>query len=179
VLLLLALSSCGAEPRDETPWATPERDAQVALTTLDAAVATSPGTGGGTTASAPASGSPTSTRNDSDASVASPPRSANDASAAPAPRNDAGSASSGASEIDDLLGGLFGGNDGGAATDAAASTSGEWKLVPGSAPECPPEPPPIPIIGGACLGLYYACDWQNAAGETYTCICDWVHWLCI
>jgi hypothetical protein len=55
----------------------------------------------------------------------------------------------------------------------------DYKLEPDSDPECPPEPPPIPIIGGACLGVYYTCNWKNPAGETYTCTCDWVHWLCI
>jgi hypothetical protein len=45
--------------------------------------------------------------------------------------------------------------------------------------DCPAEPPPIPIIGGLCAGIYYGCGWTNQSGQQYSCICDWVHWLCI
>lgn len=78
----------------------------------------------------------------------------------------------------DLLDDVFGGaGDAGFTPPAAAS--GAWKLDDGSAPECPAEPPPIPIIGGPCLGIYFSCGWTDTSGATYTCICDWVHWLCI
>jgi hypothetical protein len=89
-----------------------------------------------------------------------------------------------------LLGGLFGDagappkdasgphTDGGEFTPPP-SGGGTWKLNPGSFVDCPPEPPPIPIIGGLCAGIYYGCGWTNQSGQQYSCICDWVHWLCI
>jgi hypothetical protein len=55
----------------------------------------------------------------------------------------------------------------------------DWKLKPGSAQECPPEPPPIPIIGGLCAGIYFMCGWETSDGRQYSCTCDWVHYLCI
>jgi hypothetical protein len=83
--------------------------------------------------------------------------------------------------IDDLITGLFG--DGGAPADGGFTPppdgGGEWSLNPGSFVDCPPEPPPIPIIGGLCAGIYYGCGWTNQSGQQYSCICDWVHWLCI
>lgn len=72
---------------------------------------------------------------------------------------------------------LFGGGDGGMNPPPAGENV--WTLNADSAPECPDEPPPIPIIGGACLGIYFACGWTNQHGQVYSCICDWVHWLCI
>ena len=89
-----------------------------------------------------------------------------------------------------LLGGLFGDagappkdasgphSDGGEFTPPP-SGGGAWKLNPGSFVDCPAEPPPIPIIGGLCAGIYYGCGWTNQSGQQYSCICDWVHWLCI
>lgn len=56
---------------------------------------------------------------------------------------------------------------------------GGWKLKPDSAKECPAEPPPLPIIGGLCTGIYFFCGWTNDKGQQYTCTCDWIHWLCI
>jgi hypothetical protein len=73
---------------------------------------------------------------------------------------------------------LFGNKDAGTFTPPPDG-GGEWTLKADSAPECPPEPPPIPIIGGACLGIYYSCGWTNPAGQTYSCVCDWIHWLCL
>ncbi|MFM2418671.1 MAG: hypothetical protein RL385_3394 [Pseudomonadota bacterium] len=84
------------------------------------------------------------------------------------------------------LGNLFTANDAGVrqvSPDAGSSPppegGGKWTLNADSADECPDEPPPIPIIGGACLGIYYGCGWTNESKQTYSCVCDWVHWLCI
>lgn len=60
--------------------------------------------------------------------------------------------------------------------DAGASG---WKLNADSAKECPQEPPPLPIIGGLCVGIYWMCGWTNAQGQKYSCTCDWIHYLCI
>jgi len=103
-----------------------------------------------------------------------------DAAAGGAAGRDAGAPAS-TDEIGDLIDDLFGG--GGAAGDAGFTppdpAGGAWSLDDGSAAECPAEPPPIPIIGGPCIGIYFSCSWSNPGGEVYTCICDWVHWLCI
>lgn len=83
------------------------------------------------------------------------------------------------------LDGLFGGNgaDGGAGSPPVSGDAGEnaegWTLNADSAKECPAVPPPIPIVGGICVGVYFGCGWTNAAGQQYSCICDWIHWLCI
>lgn len=44
---------------------------------------------------------------------------------------------------------------------------------PDNPPECPDEAPENPL--GPCAGLpvYIVCTYG-----TYTCICDWVHWMC-
>jgi hypothetical protein len=49
---------------------------------------------------------------------------------------------------------------------------------PDNPPECPDVAPENPV--GDCLGLpvYLGCQWGNDE-RTYTCICDWYHWLCI
>lgn len=61
----------------------------------------------------------------------------------------------------------------------APEGGGAWKLKQGSAPECPEEPPPIPLLGGLCLGIYWSCGWENEQGQQYSCVCDWVHYLCL
>lgn len=58
-------------------------------------------------------------------------------------------------------------------------SGGAWTLNADSAPDCPAEPPPIPLLGGFCLGFYWPCGWTNASGQVYSCICDLVHYLCI
>jgi hypothetical protein len=96
----------------------------------------------------------------------------------PNPTVDAGStaASSDAGRYGDVARQL----DGGTSRSLPTGTSpGEWTLNPDSAEPCPAEPPPIPIIGGACLGIYFGCGWTHPDGRTYSCVCDWIHWLCI
>jgi len=84
------------------------------------------------------------------------------------------------------LGDLFTTSDAGtrqinpdAGTNPPPEGGGKWTLNTDSADDCPAEPPPIPIIGGACLGIYFGCGWTNESKQTYSCVCDWVHWLCI
>lgn len=90
----------------------------------------------------------------------------------------------------DGLGGLLDGDnkDGGAASGSSdgdagftppSTDGGEWTLDDGSFVDCPAEPPPIPIVGGLCAGVYFFCTWTNESGQKYTCTCDWVHWLCL
>lgn len=119
-----------------------------------------------------------------DTGSAASPRSDAGGVAAPAPSSQAGDAGRDASgslspdELGGLLDDLFGpGADAG--FTPPGPTGGEWKLADGSFAECPAEPPPIPIIGGPCLGIYFDCNWTHESGATYTCVCDWVHWLCI
>lgn len=90
-----------------------------------------------------------------------------------------------------FLGGLFGGGDGSVADagwkpppgdrpDAGSADNPEgWTLNPDSFKDCPALPPPIPIIGGLCAGVYFGCGWTSAKGAKYSCVCDWIHWLCI
>jgi hypothetical protein len=96
----------------------------------------------------------------------------------PAPTVDAGSAdaASGTGPYGDVARQVDGGTSRALPTD---TKPGEWTLNPDSAEPCPAEPPPIPIIGGACLGIYFGCGWTHPDGRTYSCVCDWVHWLCI
>ena len=49
---------------------------------------------------------------------------------------------------------------------------------PNNPAECPVGAPANPV--GSCLGLpvYLSCSWTDGA-RTYTCICDWYHWLCL
>jgi hypothetical protein len=98
------------------------------------------------------------------------------------PAMDSGAKKDGGNPLDDLIGEFF--KDSGAPNADASFTpppegGGEWKLNPGSFVDCPKEPPPIPLIGGLCAGIYYGCGWTNTKGDQYSCICDWVHWLCI
>jgi hypothetical protein len=46
---------------------------------------------------------------------------------------------------------------------------------PDNIPECPAEAPDNPI--GPCAGVpvYAVCNY----GTTYSCICDWIHWICV
>lgn len=95
---------------------------------------------------------------------------------------DSGTKTDAGNPLDDLIGSFF--KDSGAPAADASFTpppegGGEWKLNPGSFVDCPKEPPPIPIIGGLCAGIYYGCGWTNTKGQQYSCICDWIHWLCI
>lgn len=95
---------------------------------------------------------------------------------------DSGAKADASNPLDDLINGFF--KDSGAPKADAGFTAppdggGAWKLNPGSFQDCPPEPPPIPIIGGLCAGVYYGCGWTNGSGQQYSCICDWIHWLCI
>jgi hypothetical protein len=84
-----------------------------------------------------------------------------------------------------FLDGIFGGGgaDGGAGAVNPNADAGEnaegWTLNADSAKECPAVPPPIPIVGGICVGVYFSCGWTSAAGKKYSCTCDWIHWLCI
>lgn len=90
-----------------------------------------------------------------------------------------------------FIGGLIGGGDA-SATDAGwspppgqqpdagtADNPEGWKLNADSYKDCPALPPPIPIIGGLCAGIYFGCGWTSAKGAKYSCTCDWIHWLCI
>ncbi len=70
-------------------------------------------------------------------------------------------------------------DDAGTGSIPAPTDGGKWTLKSGSAPDCPPEPPPIPLLGGVCLGVYWACGWENEAKEQYSCVCDWVHYICL
>ena len=70
-------------------------------------------------------------------------------------------------------------DDAGTGSIPAPTDGGKWTLKSGSAPDCPEEPPPIPLLGGLCLGVYWACGWENEAKEQYSCVCDWVHYLCL
>jgi hypothetical protein len=97
------------------------------------------------------------------------------------PSLDAGAKDAG-DPLGDILGTIFkdsGAPDPDAGFKPPPDGGGEWKLNPGSFVDCPPEPPPIPIIGGLCAGIYYGCGWTNTKGDQYSCVCDWVHWLCI
>lgn len=51
---------------------------------------------------------------------------------------------------------------------------GDRTPSPDNIPECPKVAPENPI--GDCLGIpvYAVCSYT-----TYTCVCDWYHWLCI
>jgi len=61
--------------------------------------------------------------------------------------------------------------DAGPAPDPFAP--GDRTPDPNNIPECPKVAPENPI--GDCLGIpvYAVCSYT-----TYTCICDWYHWLC-
>jgi hypothetical protein len=53
-------------------------------------------------------------------------------------------------------------------------TPGDRTPDPKNIPECPKVAPENPI--GSCIGVpvYAVCGYT-----TYTCICDWYHWLCL
>jgi len=78
-----------------------------------------------------------------------------------------------------------GGAAGAAGTAGTAGTSADAGAdsLPGFTPaadnpkECPAGAPANPV--GSCLGLpiYVRCVYTNGA-RTYTCVCDWYHWLC-
>jgi hypothetical protein len=185
LVLLGLLSGCASGGEEGTPWDAPTGQDGTESSTADAGFSPS-SVGTGSSGSTPSTTSSSGTNSSGSASSSGSSTGGSDAvssdrdAGTTTTRSDASSASGGG-DIDDLIGGLFG--DGDAATKPPPSgdggASGEWTLEPDSADECPPEPPPIPIVGGACLGLYYTCNWRNAAGETYFCTCDWVHWLCI
>jgi hypothetical protein len=181
LLLLGVLSACASNDEQGAPWDTPAGEDGPESFTVDAALppssVVSPGTASPTRPTTPPSSSAGSSSSGTSSSGTAVSSSDRDAGSSP-PRNDAGGAAGGG-DIDDLIGGLFGDGDAAARPSGDGGMSGEWTLDPDSAEECPPEPPPIPIVGGACLGVYYTCNWRNAAGDTYFCTCDWVHWLCI
>jgi hypothetical protein len=87
-----------------------------------------------------------------------------DAGVATPPMSDAGGLDLGGLED------LFPTGDGG----APLGTPGDRTPSPDNIPECPKVAPENPI--GDCLGIpiYATCSYT-----TYTCICDWYHWLCI
>lgn len=179
--LLALLSACADGPDAELP--DPPADAGVTIVEREATTAPSPPSSGTTgpaqsagadsslPAQAPVSGS---SGTDAGTEAVTSAREAGTRPTSP----DAATGTPSQNEIDSLIDSLLGASDGGSA-NGDGGASGEWKLEPDSAPECPADPPPIPIIGGPCLGIYYFCGWKNPAGETYTCTCDWVHWLCI
>ena len=53
-----------------------------------------------------------------------------------------------------------------------------FTALPSNPATCPTGAPANPI--GPCVGVpvYTTCAYTNGARQ-YTCICDWVHWLCI
>jgi hypothetical protein len=173
------LSACGSGPSDEDVNldAQPGSDAQVSFPEFDASVAQVPvSTGTSTSPVRPGSSSGTTSSSSTSTTAAS----SSDAGTRPSAAGSDASAQSGSADIDGLIGDLFGDSDGGFKPPPGdGGASGDWKLEPDSDQDCPPEPPPIPIVGGACLGLYYTCNWRNSAGDTYFCTCDWVHWLCV
>jgi hypothetical protein len=142
-------------------------DASTPSTTYDASVP-----------STPSDASTPSTTQDSSA-----PKDASTAKSDASSALDSGAKADASNPLDDLINGFF--KDSGAPSPDASFNpppdggGGAWKLNPGSFQDCPKEPPPIPIIGGLCAGVYYGCGWTNGAGQQYSCICDWIHWLCI
>jgi hypothetical protein len=70
-------------------------------------------------------------------------------------------------------------DDAGTGSIPPPTDGGKWTLKSGSAPDCPPEPPPIPLLGGVCIGFYWQCGWENEAKQQYSCVCDLVHYLCV
>ncbi len=180
---LALLAACADGPDGEQP--DPAADAGITVVEREAGAPTSTPSSGGTTgpvqsarddSSVPAQ-TPTSATSGTDSGT-QPASSTRDAGTRPTSA-DTASGTPSQNEIDSLIDALLGATDGGSSASGDGGASGEWKLEPDSAPECPADPPPIPIIGGPCLGIYYFCGWKNPAGETYTCTCDWVHWLCI
>ncbi|MFM2418151.1 MAG: hypothetical protein RL385_2874 [Pseudomonadota bacterium] len=171
---LAALAACAEVPAgDDSP------SADAATAAPDAGGSPSPSDAG--TASSP-SFTPTTATGGSTVKPAAPSK---PATGTASPVADA-STGSGLEGIATNLGSLFTTNDAGvrqvnpdAGTNPPPAGGGKWTLNADSADECPDEPPPIPIIGGACLGIYYGCGWTNESKQTYSCVCDWVHWLCV
>ena len=50
---------------------------------------------------------------------------------------------------------------------------------PNNIPECPATAPENPW--GPCVGVpvYATCDYGTSPAPFYTCICDWIHWICV
>jgi hypothetical protein len=56
-----------------------------------------------------------------------------------------------------------------------SSNPADYKPAADNPDECPAEAPENPL--GPCIGqsIYVVCNY----GATYSCVCDWVHWICI
>lgn len=149
---LLLATGCGEEipaPGDIPDWGTGEQDS---------------GTSPSTDASSPSETPPPWVWPDASSPTQPDPGPGTDPDVGPAPVSDAGTEQP--IPLDD-------------ASVPPPTDGGKWTLKAGSAPECPEEPPPIPLLGGLCLGVYWSCGWENEAGEQYSCVCDWVHYLCL
>jgi hypothetical protein len=186
VLALAALPCCAEAGMDEQlfdssvfpgnqPVSTPPVTYDASSTPAVTVDASTPWTGSQTDAQSTAGLG--GVRNDGGSTSSKP-----DASSSIDAGRDAGAGAGDLAGLGGLLGGLFG--DAGAPPKDAGFTpppdgGGAWKLNEGSFVDCPAEPPPIPIIGGLCAGIYYGCGWTSQSGQQYSCICDWVHWLCI
>jgi hypothetical protein len=50
---------------------------------------------------------------------------------------------------------------------------------PNNIPECPATAPENPW--GPCVGVpvYAVCEYGEAPAPLYSCICDWIHWICV
>lgn len=55
----------------------------------------------------------------------------------------------------------------------------ELEPSPNNVAQCPDKAPADPW--GPCLGVpvYAVCDYGTAPAPYYTCICDWIHWICV
>jgi hypothetical protein len=74
--------------------------------------------------------------------------------------------------------GVIGGAGGGAPLVPPPTDVTTLPPSPDNPPECPAVAPENPV--GDCLGLpvYLSCSWSDGT-RTYSCVCDWYHWLCV
>ncbi|MDH5674824.1 MAG: hypothetical protein OEZ06_22030 [Myxococcales bacterium] len=70
-------------------------------------------------------------------------------------------------------------SDPAAAATPAFTSLADLEPSPNNIPQCPATAPENPW--GPCVGVpvYAVCDYGTQPAPFYSCICDWIHWICV